>query len=110
MSEYENEFSQFPLKKITKHNFKNVDDTIASVINQINTLRSQGLYDQASRIIENNKDTLAQYIVDAVTFRTWEEEIYNTQKYAKQVQQSVFLNEDEPDECEEGDVWIGGSV
>lgn len=110
MSEYENEFSQFPLKKITKHNFKNVDDTIASVINQINTLRSQGLYDQASRIIDNNKDTLAQYIVDAVTFRTWEEEIYNTQKYAKQVQQSVFLDEDEPDECEEGDVWIGGSV
>lgn len=110
MSEYENEFSQFPLKKITKHNFKNVDDTIASVINQINTLRSQGLYGQASRIIENNKDTLAQYIVDAVTFRTWEEEIYNTQKYAKQIQQSVFLDEDEPDECEEGDVWIGGSV
>lgn len=110
MPEYENEFSQFPLKKITKHNFKNVDDNIAPVINQINILRSQGLYDQASRIIENNKDTLAQYIVDAVIFRTWEEEIYNTQKYAKQVQQSVFIDENEPDECEEGDVWIGGSV
>ena len=110
MSEYENEFSQFPLKKITKHNFKNVDDNIAPVINQIDTLRSQGLYGQASRIIENNKDILSQYIVDAITFRTWEEEIYNTQKYAKQVQQSVFFDEDEPDECEEGDVWIGGSV
>lgn len=110
MSEYENEFSQFPLKKITKHNFKNVDDSIASVINQINDLRSQGLYNQASRLIENNQDTLAQYIVDAVTFRTWEEEIYNTQKYAKHVQQSVFFDEDEPEECVEGDVWIGGNV
>lgn len=110
MSEYESEFSQFPVKKIVKHNFKNVDDTVASVINQINTLRSQGLYNQASQIIENNKDTLSQYIVDAVTFRTWEEEIYNTQIYAKQVQQSVILDEDEPEECEEGDVWIGGSV
>lgn len=110
MSEYENEFSQFPLKKITLHHFKNVDDSIASVINQINTLRSQGLYGQAYRIIENNKDILAQYIVDAITFRTWEEEIYNTQKYAKQIQQSVFLDEDEPDDCAEGDVWIGGGV
>lgn len=110
MSEYENEFSQFPLKKIIKHNFKNVDDTVASVINQINALRSQGLYNQASQIIENNKETLTQYIVDAATFRTWEEEIYNTQIYAKQVQQSVILDEDEPEECEEGDMWIGGSV
>lgn len=110
MSEYENEFSQFPLKKIIKHNFKNVDDTVASVINQINALRSKGLYNQASQIIENNKNTLAQYIVDAATFRTWEEEIYNTQIYAKQIQQSVILDENEPEECEEGDVWIGGSV
>lgn len=110
MPEYENEFSQFPRKKITKHNFKNVDDDIASVMNRINDLRSQGLYGQASRLIDQNKDTLAQYVVDAVTFRTWEEEIYNTQKYARQVQQSVFLEDEEPDECVEGDVWIGGGV
>ena len=36
MSEYSREFSNFPSEKITKHNFKNVDDTIASIINQIN--------------------------------------------------------------------------
>jgi len=58
MTEYENEFSNFPLKKITRHNFKNIDDNIASVINQINTLRSQGLIGQAARIIQNNKDVL----------------------------------------------------
>ena len=67
MSQYENEFTNFPHKLITLHNYKNVDDTIASVINQINTLRSQGLYNQAARIIENNKDILPQYIIDAVT-------------------------------------------
>ena len=77
MSEYSREFSNFPSEKITKHNFKNVDDTIASIINQINSLRSQGLYNQASRIIQNNYDILSHYIVDAITFRTWEEEIYN---------------------------------
>ncbi len=107
MSQYENEFTNFPHKLITLHNFKNVDDTIASVINQINTLRSQGLYNQAARIIENNKDILPQYIIDAVTFRTLEEEIYNTQKYAKQTQQSVFFEDEEPDYCEEEDVWLG---
>lgn len=110
MSEYETEFSQFPNKKITLHHFKNVDDTLAPVINQINDLRSKGLYDQAARIIQNNSDVLSQYMADAVTFRTWEEEIYNAQKYARQVQQSVFLDEAEPDDCQEGDVWIGGRV
>ncbi len=107
MAEYENEFSSFPLKKITKHNFKNVDDNIASVINQINSLRSQGLYNQAARIFQNNSDVLRQYIVDAIIFRTWEEEIYNTQLYAMHQQQSIYFDEGEPD-CIEGDVWVGG--
>ncbi len=107
MSNFEREFSFFPERKITKHNFKNIDDTVASVINQINDLRSQGLYNQASRIIENNKDILAQYVVDATTFRTWEEEIYNTQMYAKKVQQSIYFDDEEPDYCEENDIWIG---
>ena len=71
MSEYSREFSNFPSEKITKHNFKNVDDTIASIINQINSLRLQGLYNQAARIIQNNYDILSYYIVDAITFRTW---------------------------------------
>ncbi len=109
MAVYENEFSSFPSQKITKHNFKNVDDNIASVINQINTLRQQGLYNQASRIIEDNFDILSHYIVDAITFRTWEEEIYNTQKYARQVQQSIYFDEYEKNfDGIEGDVWLGG--
>ncbi len=109
MAVYENEFSSFPSQKITKHDFKNVDDNIASVINQINTLRQQGLYNQASRIIEDNFDILSHYIVDAITFRTWEEEIYNTQKYARQVQQSIYFDEYEGNfDGIEGDVWLGG--
>lgn len=107
MAGFSNEFSNFPSQKITRHNYKNIDDNISSVINQINSLRSQGLYNQASRIIENNKDVLSQYVVDAINFRTWEEEIYNAQTYAKQVQQSVIFDKNEPD-CMVGDVWIGG--
>ncbi len=107
MSQYENELSNFPHRKITKHNFKNVDDKIADIINQIKSFQLQGLYGKAARLIENNNDILSQYIVDAVTFRTWEEEIYNTQKYAKQQQQCIYFEEEEPD-CIEGDVWLGG--
>lgn len=106
MNIYENEFSKFPEQKITLHKFKDVDDNIASVINQINELRSQGLYNQATRVIQNNQDVLAQYIVDAMIFRTWEEEIYNTQVYARQQQQCIYFDEEEPD-CLEGDVWLG---
>ena len=110
MVQYENEFSGFTFEKITKHNFKNIDNNAASLINQINQLRSQGQYDQAADIIQSNKEILSQYIVDAVIFRTWEEEIYNAQKYAKQVQQSIYFEENEEDvDCLEGDVWVGGT-
>lgn len=109
MAEYSREFSSFPSKKITRHNFKNVDDNIAPIINQINTLRSQKLYNQAARIVQDNFDVLSHYIVDAITFRTWEEEIYNTQKYSRQIQQSIYFDEDEEDfDGIEGDVWLGG--
>lgn len=109
MAEYSREFSNFPSKKITRHNFKNVDDNIAPIINQINTLRSQNRYNQAARIVQDNFDVLSHYIVDAITFRTWEEEIYNTQLYAKQQQQSIYFDETEEDfDGIEGDVWLGG--
>ncbi len=104
---YESEFSNYPENKITLHDFKNTDDKIASVINEINSLRAQGLYDQAARLIQKNGDVLSQYIVDATVFRTWEEEIYNTQVYAKQIQQSVHFGANVPD-CLVDDIWISG--
>lgn len=107
MAEYENEFSSFPNKLITKHDFRNVDDSIASLISQINSLREKGSYAHAALIIQANKDILPHYIVDATTFRTWEEEIFNTQKYAKKMQQMIYIEIDEPD-CFEGDIWLGG--
>lgn len=107
MAKYSNEFSNFPSKVIALHDFKNVDDNIAPIINQINSLRSQGLYNQATRIIQENSDILSQYIIDAVTIQTMFEEIHNTQIYAKQIQQCIYFDDEEP-ECQEGDVWIGG--
>ena len=108
MSKYNSEYSNFPHKKIKKHNFLNITDDIAFIVNQINTLHSQGKYAQAAQILQENKETLSQYIIDAEIFRTWVDEIYNTQKYAKQVQQSIYFEENEDDvDALEGDVWIG---
>ena len=106
MSQYENEFSNFPNQLIKRHNFKNIDDTIGKLINRINSLRSQGAYTEATNLIKNNP-SLSQYIIDAVIFRTWEEEIYNTQKYAKAQQQVIFFEDEEPEYCLENDVWLG---
>lgn len=109
MGKFEQEFSNFPVKKITRHYFKNIDDDIAPIVNEINALRAQGLYSQATNLIQENFNTISHYIVDAVTYRTWEEEIYNTQKYARQKQQSIFFDESEADfDGIEGDVWAGG--
>lgn len=109
MTKYENEYSSFPYKKITKHNFSDVNDDVAAIINQINALRSQRQYSQAAQILQANREALSRFIVDAETFRTWEDEIYNAQKYAKQVQQSIHFEENEEDvDCLEGDVWVGG--
>lgn len=108
MSKYDSEYSNFPNKKIIKHNFLNVTDEIAAIVNQINLLRSQKQYNQAAQLLQENKETLSQYIADAETFRIWVDEIYNAQKYAKQVQQSIYFEENEEDvDCLEGDVWIG---
>ncbi len=107
MANYATEFSNFPQEKITRHYFKNVDDSIGPVIEEINRLRGQGYYQQAQRLIDNNSDVLSQYIVDATTFRTLEEEIYNTQIYARKKQQVIFFDTAEPD-CDTDDVWIGG--
>ena len=109
MAEFEREFSSFPEKKIVRHNFKNVDDSIAPIINQIKSLQEQEKYNQAARIVQNNFEVLSHYIVDAITYRTWEEEIYNTQIYARQKQQTIFFHESEEDfDGIEGDVWLGG--
>lgn len=111
MAQYEREFSYFPDVKITRHNFKDVDSkAVAELINKINSLRAEKKYETAISEIERAREEdgidLSQYIVNAETFRTWEEEIYNTQTYAIQKQQCIYFDENEPN-CLEGDVWIG---
>ena len=105
MANYEHEFSHFPEQKIVLHNFKDIDDSTIDLINKIDELRASHNFEEAQKFIEENADKLKQSIADAITFRTLVEEIYNTQVYAKRVQQSIYFDDEKPD-CLEGDVWI----
>lgn len=108
MASYSHEFSNFPDQLITRHNFKNIDDNsgVSNLINEINSLRAAGKYDEAAKLIRTSSDLISQYIVDSTTFRTWEEEIWNGQAFAKQKQQVIFDGDDIP-VGELGDIWIG---
>lgn len=100
------EYSKFPEQVMELHNFKDADDSIASIINQIKNLQSQGLYDQAQRIVEQNGDTLKRYVLSTEYLNAIDEETRNVQIYAKTVSQSIFIQNDEP-EALLNDVWIG---
>ena len=120
---YETEYSNFPSENITLHGFKNIDDasvtytldgkqvttTIDKLIAQINQARISSVTADkiaVANLINAVKEKIKPYMVDAETFNTWEQEIYNTQLYAKNVLQSVHFDTTEPD-CQEQDVWIG---
>lgn len=106
--EYSHEYSDFPNSLIKLHKYKNVDDSVASVFNQLNSLRSQGYYKQAQKIIKEND--LSQYCPDAVTINTLFEEIQNAQIYSQNISQPVQFvrfDESEPNNVNIEDVWIG---
>ena len=109
MAYYTNEYSNFPYELMSLHNFKDVDDSIGSVINQIKILQSQGKYDKVNEIIQSNKDTLVQYCFGAELINRLDEEIRNLEIYAISKKQSIYYLEEEPEWATTLDVWIGGS-
>lgn len=109
MSMYKNQFSNFPEQSIVLHEFLNIDnsETISSLMSEINDLRISGKYDEAQSLINQNTNVLSKYIIDALVFNLWEEEIYNAQLYTTEVQQNVYFGSDIPD-CILGDLWLTG--
>lgn len=120
---YETEYSNFPTQNITLHEFKNITNdavtytlggssyttTVDKLIAKINTLRTSELTSDrlaCAQLMAATADTIKHYMVDAETFNTWEQEIYNTQIYAKSVLQSTHFGTVEPN-CQVEDVWIG---
>lgn len=107
MSNYTHEFSQFPDQLLTRHNFKDADDSVASIINQIKTLQANGEYSRAAAYIEANKDTLGQYVLGAEYLNTIDEETRNVEVFAKAKKQQIFYQSSEPGEGSYvNDVWL----
>jgi len=108
MPSYTHEYSNFPTEILNRHNFKDADDSIANVINQIKILQSQGEYSRAAEYIEQHKDELGQYVLGSEYLNTIDEETRNVEIYAKAKKQQIYYQDNEPDtEPSVGDVWLG---
>ena len=104
---YTNEYRNpaFPSEVMERGSFIDVDDSIGSIINQINTYRSQGKYDMAESLIRQNADVIAKASFDSFQINALIEEIRNTQIYALQANQEIATSSEEPFALV-GSVWI----
>ncbi len=105
---YTHEYSQYPDALITLTNYKNVDDTIGGLINEIEELRAQGNYLAATELIERYADRLKVYNIDMTVINSLVEEIRNTQIKALSAGQFLSISEEEPSDVSDGFVWLGG--
>lgn len=102
------EYSHFPQRTYSLHNFLNVANApsnILDIIVRIKSLVASGLYAEAEALLEENKDELVQYWIDADIINAIEEEMRNLEIYARSTHQAYYYQDEEPDAVE-GDVWI----
>ena len=104
MASYTNEYSRLPTELLTLHHYKDVDDSVAPLINQIKILQSQGAYDRVNSIISERPD-LKQYVFGSDDWNALEEETRNLEILTKSKKQQIFYQSEEPDggNC---NVWI----
>lgn len=107
MASYTHEYSNFPTTIMEKSNYKDVDDTVAVLINQLKTFQQNNDYDSATLFIAQNP-SLKQYIIGVDSINKIIEEIRNTQIYAKTTKQTIYVQDkdNEPISAIDGDVWI----
>ena len=105
---YTQEYSNLPLQIMQRHYFKDVDNTIAPLINQIKELQANGDYDKVSEIIKQNVGNLAQYALSSDYMNAIDEETRNLEMFARSKKQQIYYDEEEPEYAVEFDIWIGG--
>lgn len=107
MAEFTNEYSRYPSQIMTKKTYKDVDDSVASQIQQIQDLRRAGNYNLAAQKIKALN--LSAYNFSAEDINWLIEENRNAQIYAKQKRQNIYSGSEDPiDTAVTYDVWIGG--
>lgn len=104
--DYTNEYSNLPFQPMTRHNFENVTNSIASIINQVKELQAQGKYAEAASIVE--AQDLKKYTLSSEYINGIDEETRNLEIMCKSKKQSVYYMDDEPGFGAAGDVWISG--
>ena len=108
MSKYTHEYSNFPDDLITLTNYRNVNDTIGELINQINSYRLDGNYAAAQILISDYATQLKPYNLDMSIINMMIEEIRNSQIKSRIAGQFLSIEEDEPDDVWDNFAWIGG--
>ena len=108
MAKFTHEYSNFPDELITIVGYKNVNDTIGELINQINAYRLDGNYAAAQILIDEYATQLKKYNLDMEIINTMVEEIRNTQIKSYIAGQFLSIEEEEPDGMWENFVWLGG--
>lgn len=109
MAKYTNEYSKLPYQIMEVHGYKDVDNGIANLINEIKRLQSIGLYDEANKYVEYNKNVLGKYVFSVEAFNAIEEETRNLEIMTLENKQSVYYNE-VPGNLILNDVWISQEV
>ena len=108
MARYTHEFgSQYPTDIIDLTNYKNADNTIGTLLNQIKACEANGDYAGAQTIISQSINTLKQYVLDSTAINRYVEEIRNIEIYVKANKQQIYYQRTEPRTyADVGDVWI----
>lgn len=108
MATYTHEYSDFPNTMYTVRNFLDLKDaptSVATIVTQIKTYIVNKNFSAAAAMLEDYKNVLAQYMVDAAYINKLDEELRNLEIYTKSKKQAIYYQSDKPDGVT-GDVWI----
>ena len=98
----------WPDSLIELTHYKNADQTVEELLVQIKHLQDIGDYDSAQVLIDENYNTLRQYVFDTADVNRMVEEIRNLEIYTFSHKQQIYYQDTAPNTyIYEGDVWIG---
>lgn len=112
---YRTKNQAFPQTIPSLYEYKNVDSSMATVIAPIENAIANGDYATATTLIKqyeaSNTDSsksLSHYMIDVSDIGRIMEDIRNTQIYALRRKQKIYVQQTEPSDIDDGDVWVGG--
>lgn len=98
--------SQFPEESLVIQEKKDVDDSIVTIVNQIQNYINEGSIESANNLLEENKDLLAPSIINSAFINLLQEEIYNVGILALSKQSNMISNEMPTTQEVAGSYWI----